>query len=39
MEQEQAYLDALPRARSYRVEGATLSLLTAEETYVAIDQE
>jgi heat shock protein HslJ len=39
MEQEQAYLDALPRARSYRVEGATLSLLTAEDTYVAIYQE
>jgi heat shock protein HslJ len=38
MEQEQAYLDALPRATSYRVEGATLSLLTPEGTYVAIYQ-
>lgn len=36
MEQEQAYLSALPRAVSYRVEGSTLSLLTAEGTYVAI---
>jgi len=35
MEQEQAYLAALPRAASYRVEGSTLSLLTAEGTYVA----
>jgi len=35
MEQEQAYLDALPRAVSYRVEGARLSLLTAKGTYVA----
>lgn len=38
MEQEQAYLDALPRATGYRVEGATLSLLTPEGTYVAIYQ-
>ena len=38
MEQEQAYLDALPRAVSYRVEGSSLSLLTAEDTYVAIYQ-
>jgi heat shock protein HslJ len=35
MEQEQAYLAALPRAASYRVEGSTLSLLTAEDTHVA----
>ena len=35
MEQEQAYLAALPRAVSYRVEGISLSLLTAEGTYVA----
>lgn len=34
-EQEQAYLAALPLARSYRVEGSILSLLTAEGTYVA----
>jgi heat shock protein HslJ len=38
MEQEQAYLDALPQATGYRVEGATLSLLTPEGTYVAIYQ-
>ncbi|HEX5781267.1 MAG TPA: META domain-containing protein [Solirubrobacteraceae bacterium] len=36
MEQEQAYLSALPLAVGYRVEGSTLSLLTAEGTYVAI---
>jgi heat shock protein HslJ len=36
MEQEQAYLAALPQATSYRVEGSSLSLLTAEGTYVAI---
>jgi len=33
-----AYLDALPRAVSYRVESSSLSLLTAEDTYVAIYQ-
>jgi heat shock protein HslJ len=38
MEQEQAYLAALPRAASYRVEGPKLSLLTAEGTYVATHQ-
>ena len=35
IEQEQAYLAALPLAASYRVEGNRLSLLTAEGTYVA----
>ena len=35
MEQEQAYLSALPLAASYRVEGSILSLLTAEGTFVA----
>jgi heat shock protein HslJ len=38
MEQEQAYLAALPRAVSYRVDSSSLSLLTAEHTYVAIYQ-
>jgi heat shock protein HslJ len=38
MEQEQAYLSALPLAASYRVEGTKLSLLTAEGTYVAAYQ-
>jgi heat shock protein HslJ len=38
MEQEQAYLAALPLAASYRVEGSMLSLLTAEGTYVATYQ-
>jgi heat shock protein HslJ len=38
MEQEQAYLSALPSAAHYTVEGSTLSLLTAEGTYVAIYQ-
>ena len=38
MEQEQAYLAALPRAASYSVEGPKLSLLTAEGTYVATYQ-
>lgn len=38
MEQEQAYLDALPSAVSFRVEGSSLSLLTSEGTYVAIFQ-
>ena len=38
MEQEQAYLKALPRATGYRVEGTSLSLLTSEGTYVAIYQ-
>jgi heat shock protein HslJ len=36
MAQEQAYLSALPLANSFRVEGDRLSLLTAEDTYVAI---
>jgi heat shock protein HslJ len=36
MEQEQAYLDALPHATSYLVEGSRLSLLTSEGTFVAI---
>jgi heat shock protein HslJ len=36
MEQEQAYLSALPLAASYAVEGDRLSLLTTEGTYVAI---
>ena len=35
MEQEQAYLSALPLTASYRVEGSNLSLLTAGGTYVA----
>ena len=35
MEQEQAYLEALPLAASYRVEGTMLSLLKADGTYVA----
>lgn len=35
MEQEQAYLAALPLAASYRIEGETLTLLTAEGTIVA----
>ena len=38
MEQEQAYLSALPLTASYRVEGDRLSLLTAEGTYVAAYQ-
>ena len=38
MEQEQAYLSALPVAASYTVEGDRLSLLTAKGTYVAIYQ-
>ena len=38
MEQEQAYLAALPRARSWRLEGTLLSLFTAEDTYVATYQ-
>jgi heat shock protein HslJ len=38
MEQEQAYLSALPLAASYRVEGSTLSLLKADGTYVATYQ-
>ncbi|HEX5619755.1 MAG TPA: META domain-containing protein [Solirubrobacteraceae bacterium] len=38
MEQEQAYLSALPLAAGYRVEGSKLSLLTAEGTYVATYQ-
>jgi heat shock protein HslJ len=36
MEQEQAYLAALPLSASYAVEGNRLSLLTTEGTYVAI---
>jgi len=35
MEQEQAYLEALPLAAGYRVEGSRLSLLKADGTYVA----
>ena len=35
---EGAYLDALPRAVSYRLESSSLSLLTAEDTFVAIYQ-
>lgn len=35
MEQERAYLSALPLAAEYRVEGETLSLLTADGTIVA----
>ena len=38
MEQEQAYLSALPLAAGYRVEGSKLSLLTAAGTYVATYQ-
>ncbi len=38
MEQEQAYLSALPLAVKYRVEGSKLSLLTAQGTYVATYQ-
>jgi heat shock protein HslJ len=36
MEQEQAYLSALPLAASYTVEGDRLSLLTSKGTFVAI---
>jgi heat shock protein HslJ len=39
MEQEQAYLSALPTAANYTVEGSTLSLLTAQGTYVAVYQD
>jgi heat shock protein HslJ len=35
MEQEHAYLTALPLARRYEVNGATMTLLTAEGTIVA----
>jgi heat shock protein HslJ len=35
MEQEHAYLAALPRAAKYSVEGTRLSLLTPQDTYVA----
>ena len=35
MEQEAAYLAALPAAVSYRVDGDSLALLTADGTYVA----
>ena len=35
MEQEQAYLSALPLAAEYRVDGGMLSLLTADGTIVA----
>lgn len=35
MEQEAAYLEVLPRARSYRLDGDTLHLLTAEGSTVA----
>ena len=34
MEQEAAYLAALPAAVRYRVDGGSLSLLTADGTYV-----
>ncbi len=36
MEQEQAYLAALPKAAAYSVEGTTLSLLTSAGTFVAV---
>jgi heat shock protein HslJ len=39
MEQEQAYLAALPLATHYTVEGSTLSLLTEQGTFVAIYQD
>ena len=35
MEQEQAYLDALPQTRGYELEGSSLTLLTAAGTIVA----
>ena len=35
MEQEQAYLDALPHARRFQLDGVTLTLLTGEGTIVA----
>jgi heat shock protein HslJ len=35
MEQEAAYLDVLPRAARYRLDGSSLRLLTAEGTIVA----
>ena len=35
MEQEAAYLAALPRATHFRVNGAALALLSADGTYVA----
>jgi heat shock protein HslJ len=35
MEQEQTYLASLALATSYRIEGETLSLLTADDTFVA----
>ena len=35
MEQEAAYLAALPTAVSYRVDGGSLALLSADGTYVA----
>ena len=35
MEQETAYLEALPTAARYEVEGRSLRLLTAEGTIVA----
>jgi heat shock protein HslJ len=38
MEQEQGYLDALPLAATYTVEGSTLSLLKTDGTYVATYQ-
>ena len=38
MDQEQAYLSALPLAVGYRVEGTQLSLLTADGTFVATYQ-
>ncbi len=36
MEQEAAYLAAIPTAVRYRVDGATLALLSADGTYVAL---
>ena len=34
MEQEAAYLAALPTATNYRVDGRSLALLSADGTYV-----
>lgn len=38
MEQEAAYLDALPRATDFRIENGGLALLTAQDTVVATFQ-
>ncbi len=35
MEQEQAYLDALPHSRRFQLDGVTLTLLTGEGSIVA----